>query len=85
VPSHDRTHLNSSYRISKRPAGVKIRRQLTGSINVVLDATVNDLRMVGLPGTAPLALADGVVHLDPASAVFEAMLEGGPRSSVPGS
>jgi hypothetical protein len=40
----------------------------------VLDATVNDLRMVGLPGVARLALADGVVHLDPASAVFEAML-----------
>jgi hypothetical protein len=37
---------------------------------------VNDLRMTGLPGTAHLALADGVVHLDPAAAVFEAMLEG---------
>ena len=32
--------------------------------------------MAGLPGVARLALADGVVHLDPASAVFEAMLEG---------
>ena len=32
--------------------------------------------MVGLPGAAHLALADGVVHLDPASAVFEAMPEG---------
>jgi integrase/recombinase XerD len=33
--------------------------------------------MAGLPGAAHhLALADGVVHLDPASAVFEAMLEG---------
>jgi len=50
---------------------------LTGSINVVLDATrLNDLRMTGLPGTAHLALANGVVHLNPASAVFEAMLEG---------
>jgi integrase/recombinase XerD len=49
---------------------------LTGSINVVLDATVNDLRMAGLPGAARLSLAAGVVHLDPASAVFEAMLEG---------
>jgi integrase/recombinase XerD len=37
---------------------------------------VSDLRMAGLPGAAHLALADGVVHLDPASAVFEAMLEG---------
>ena len=32
--------------------------------------------MAGLPGAAHLALAGGVVHLDPASAVFEAMLEG---------
>jgi integrase/recombinase XerD len=32
--------------------------------------------MADLPGVARLALADGVVHLDPASAVFEAMLEG---------
>ena len=52
------------------------RACLARSINVVLDATVNDLRMAGLPGAAHLALADGVVHLDPASAVFEAMLEG---------
>jgi hypothetical protein len=37
---------------------------------------VIDLRMAGLPGAAHLALADGVVHLDPATAVFEAMLEG---------
>ena len=37
---------------------------------------VSDLRMEGLSGVARLALADGVVHLDPASAVFEAMLEG---------
>jgi integrase/recombinase XerD len=37
---------------------------------------VNDLRNVGFPGAARLALADGVVHLDPASAVFEGMLEG---------
>jgi site-specific recombinase XerD len=34
------------------------------------------LKRPGFPGTARLALADGVVHLDPASAVFEAMLEG---------
>jgi hypothetical protein len=32
------------------------------SIKVVLDATVNDLRMAGLPGAARLYLADGVVH-----------------------
>ena len=37
---------------------------------------VSDLRVAGLPGAARLMLADGVVHLDPASAVFEAMLEG---------
>jgi integrase/recombinase XerD len=37
---------------------------------------MNDLRMVGLPGDAHLLLADGVAYLDPASAVFEAMLEG---------
>ena len=37
---------------------------------------VSDLRMAGLTGAAHLALAHGVVHLDPASAVFEAMLEG---------
>jgi integrase/recombinase XerD len=37
---------------------------------------VSDLQIAGLPGAAHLALADGVVHLDPASAVFEAMLEG---------
>jgi hypothetical protein len=37
---------------------------------------VSDLRGVGLPGSARLAPAAGVVHLDPASAVFEAMLEG---------
>jgi hypothetical protein len=33
-------------------------------------------RAVDLPGAAHLVLASGVVHLDPASAVFEAMLEG---------
>jgi integrase/recombinase XerD len=33
-------------------------------------------RVVDLPGAAHLVLASGVVHLDPASAVFEAMLEG---------
>ncbi|HKS48675.1 MAG TPA: hypothetical protein VJT49_26925 [Amycolatopsis sp.] len=33
-------------------------------------------RAVDLPGAAHLVLAEGVVHLDPASAVFEAMLEG---------
>src|SRR5260370_41681485 len=32
-----------------------------------------------LPGGAHLTLADGVVQLDPASAVFEAMLEGWTR------
>ena len=37
---------------------------------------MNDLRMAGLLGAAHLAPADGVVHPDPASAVFEAMLEG---------
>ena len=31
---------------------------------------------MSLPGVAHLMLADGVRHLDPASAVFEAMLEG---------
>ncbi|MFF7897087.1 tyrosine-type recombinase/integrase [Streptomyces sp. NPDC007907] len=34
---------------------------------------------VGLPGAAHLMLADGVVHLDPETAVFEAMLEGWAR------
>ncbi|MEV7188335.1 tyrosine-type recombinase/integrase [Kitasatospora sp. NPDC093102] len=33
-------------------------------------------RVAELPGAAHLVLADGVVHLDPASAVLEAMLEG---------
>ena len=33
-------------------------------------------KAVDLPGAAHLVLAEGVVHLDPASAVFEAMLEG---------
>jgi integrase/recombinase XerD len=37
---------------------------------------VSDLRAAGLPGAAHLALANGVVHLDPASALFEAMLVG---------
>jgi integrase/recombinase XerD len=37
---------------------------------------VNDLSGAGLPGAVHLALVAGVVHLDPASAVFEAMLEG---------
>jgi integrase/recombinase XerD len=37
---------------------------------------VSDLRVAGLPGAAHLALVSGVIHLDPASAVFEAMLEG---------
>ena len=32
-----------------------------------------------LPGAARLELADGVVHLDPAQAVFEAMLAGWAR------
>jgi TIR domain len=34
-----------------------------------------------LPGAAHLVLVAGVAHLDPASAVFEAMLEGGLSSS----
>ncbi|MGH3829825.1 MAG: hypothetical protein ACRDRS_05135 [Pseudonocardiaceae bacterium] len=33
-------------------------------------------RAVDLPGAAHLMLVDGVVHLDPAPAVFEAMLDG---------
>ncbi|MGB7795429.1 MAG: hypothetical protein WBL53_04085 [Pseudonocardiaceae bacterium] len=33
-------------------------------------------RAVDLPGAACVALVGGVVHLDPASAVFEAMLQG---------
>lgn len=33
-------------------------------------------RAVDLPGAAHLVLADGVAHLDPPAAVFEAMLEG---------
>ncbi|MGH3607846.1 MAG: site-specific integrase, partial [Pseudonocardiaceae bacterium] len=33
-------------------------------------------RAVDLPGAAHLVLAEGVVHLDPESASFEAMLEG---------
>ena len=37
---------------------------------------MSDPSGAGLPGAARLALADGVVHLDPAPAVFEAMLEG---------
>jgi integrase/recombinase XerD len=32
--------------------------------------------VVDLPGAARMALVDGVVHLDPAPAVFEAMLQG---------
>ena len=36
-------------------------------------------RAADLPGAAHLTLADGVVHLDPATAVFEAMLEGWKR------
>ena len=37
---------------------------------------VNDPRNARLTGVAQLLLADGVSCLDPASAVFEAMLEG---------
>jgi site-specific recombinase XerD len=37
------------------------------------------VRAADLPGAAHLVLAEGVVHLDPASAVFEAMLEGWAR------
>src|SRR5262245_44510934 len=33
----------------------------------------------GLPGAAHLVLAPGVIHLDPESAIFEAMLEGWAR------
>lgn len=33
-------------------------------------------RAVDLPGAAHLVLTEGVVHLDPESAMFEAMLEG---------
>ena len=36
-------------------------------------------RAADLPGAAHLTLAGGVVHLDPATAVFEAMLEGWQR------
>jgi hypothetical protein len=36
-------------------------------------------RTADLPGAAHLTLADGVVHLDQATAVFEAMLEGWTR------
>ena len=36
-------------------------------------------RAADLAGAAHLTLADGVVHLDPATAVFEAMLEGWKR------
>ena len=36
-------------------------------------------RAADLPGAAHLVLAEGVVHLDPAAAVFEAMLEGWAR------
>ena len=35
--------------------------------------------LMDLPGAAHLVLADGVVHLDPAEAVFEATLEGWAR------
>lgn len=37
------------------------------------------MRRVDLPGAAHLVLADGVSYLDPATAVFEAMLEGWAR------
>ena len=33
-------------------------------------------RAADLPGAAHLVLVDGVVYLDPASAVFEALLDG---------
>ena len=36
-------------------------------------------RAADLPGAAHLVLAQGVVHLDPATAVFEGMLEGWAR------
>jgi hypothetical protein len=37
---------------------------------------VSELDQDNIPGAAHLVLARGVAHLDPASAVFEAMLEG---------
>jgi integrase/recombinase XerD len=39
---------------------------------------------VDFPGAAHLVLVDGVAHLDPTSAVFEAMLDGWRSSSGPG-
>ena len=45
--------------------------------NVALDATeVGVGKAEGLAGSARLELVDGVVHLDPAPALFEAMLAG---------
>ncbi|MEU1107202.1 hypothetical protein ABZ408_40655 [Streptomyces tibetensis] len=37
------------------------------------------------PGSSRLVLAANVVHLDPSKAVFEAMKEGWPANSRPGS
>src|ERR1700756_1088268 len=60
------------------PAGLALR--LFGFNNVASDVTeVGVARAADLPGAAHLVLAEGVVHLDPASAVFEAMLEGWAR------
>jgi site-specific recombinase XerD len=51
---------------------------LSKGLNVVLDATVARAQ-IDAPGAAHLVLADGVVYLDAAAAVFEAMLEGWAR------
>jgi integrase/recombinase XerD len=48
--------------------------------NVALDVTeVSVGRVADLSGAAHLVMAQGVVHLDPATAVFEGMLEGWAR------
>src|SRR6478672_11867389 len=61
-----------------RPAGLALRP--FGFNNVASDVTeVGVARAADLPGAAHLVLAEGVVHLDPAAAVFEAMLEGWAR------
>ena len=50
---------------------------LAGCNDVVFNATVDEVP--ALPGAAHLVLPPGVAHLDPESAVFEAMLEGWTR------
>jgi hypothetical protein len=47
-------------------------------LNVVFDATVTE-RGADLPGAAHLVMVDQVAYLDPASAVFEAMMDGWAR------